>query len=302
MAQSTFPKPVDQEIKNLDSKIITHNFGDYSSLSSLEADLTSYGNSLSDSEKRNIKIAVTSAFGLFRSLDIYIGTICKKETDRFIIQLQTTASSSYAPILGLKSIGGTWIWDELALNSKIGDLNVISDPSIYKSAFNDIPINCIGRFGLNSSISPVNSSEVFAIIATGSSLNYRQIEAISTSRNKHYIISCNNGTWSSWEELALNSNIQNISKGKRYHVYGVATAVQATEIRFFLPLTNYDGTANVTVHAFGVTNIWSASEGASHVTVIGNTSGGVAFKATGDSGTFVPTASYYYDLDVTISL
>lgn len=89
------------------------------------------------------------------------------------------------------------------INGKIGDLNVISDPSIYKSAYNDIPINCMGRFGLNSSISPVNSSEVFAIIATGSSLTYRQIEAVSTSRNKHYIISCNNGTWSNWEELAF---------------------------------------------------------------------------------------------------
>ena len=200
-----------------------------------------------------------------------------------------------------------------------------SDTTTVATAITNIN-NKLTPSGLkNGNINTYFESDVCWIQSTNSSgtqpgYNYYQLEIIPNGNGQIVQRATQMGTgttairiyannaWSAWQELAskssvdtLNSNIQNISKGKRYHVYGVATAIQATEIRFFLPLTNYDGTAAVTVHAFGVTNIWSASEGASHVTVIGNTSGGVAFKATGDSGTFVPTASYYYDLDVTIN-
>jgi hypothetical protein len=123
------------DMSTLSDQIGTYNIGSCESLSSLESNLITIGDSLSNSQVKNIMFSTSTAFGIFEYTN-YIGKISKITSSRYIVEVQEAASKGKTITGNYRSSAWTWecVSDQIAnkfviesktvsLSSGVGDIS-----------------------------------------------------------------------------------------------------------------------------------------------------------------------------------
>ena len=103
------------------------------------------------------------------------------------------------------------------------------------------------------------------------------------------------------EKLYLERNSKLIETITGSHNYkGAAVAIDSDEIRCFVPLPCYwDDTSVITVEGFGITNIWTYSEGKDYISAIHKEPDGLYIIAT-QTNRFTRYYAYFFSCSIII--
>ena len=169
--------------------------------------LQTAGGSLHNGEIKNFYVSTTDASDPIIAT-AYVGTIRRTFTDRYEVVMQRNNGNDV--VVGSYGSSG-WKWDRFTVKSETDALSEqianYTNSGVQKQiAGTDLnTLKVAGRYFYTNTCSNRPSTSDGYIDVYVFSSNYAKQIAHETVTYKSYVRYCNNGTWSSWEELAMNS-------------------------------------------------------------------------------------------------